>query len=197
MRFALTALALVASAPAFAGGFGLLTTGGFHTEIVRYYDTSSVEMRQASMSQTLSNRGGGFELILGDKDDAFTGVMRGYYLRDAAQKDPAELTSLIAPEDVQAVYRDEPRPLGVGTVGLQWGFLGDPTRFQAIAIGSVGSGFLTQDHTEFLLAELGAGATYEVARNLRLTATLQYSLRYRKGASHGANGFLGVRYYID
>jgi hypothetical protein len=196
MRPAACLLALLASGPAFAGGIGLIATGGFHGEKVYFYD-SSAENRQYSIGETIPSLGGGIEVLLGDADDRFTGVMRGYYLMDAPQRDPAELTALVDPADVVGEHREEPRHLGMATVGLQWGFLGDPQGLMAVAVGSFGSGFLTTDHTEFMMLELGGGVSWEFARNLRLYANAEYALRYRKGLSNGMNGYAGVRWFFD
>ncbi|MBN2801141.1 MAG: hypothetical protein JXX28_18525 [Deltaproteobacteria bacterium] len=196
MRLLAALSSLTLATPALAGGFGLITTGGAHTEILRFYD-SSTEMTQYSLTETLPHMGGGVEVLLGDKDDRFIGVMRGFYMQDAPQTDPAELATNFVPDNVVCEYRREPRDVGYATVGLQMGVYGQPESLQVHLIGALGAGFLTVDHTEFLLGELGAGATYEVARNLRLVGDLQYGLRYRKGASYGGSGYLGVRYYID
>lgn len=196
MRFLAALLALGYSASALAGGFGLVGTGGIHADEVYFYDASA-ENAQYKLNQTLPNFGGGAEVLLGDKDDRFTGVMRLYYLQDAGLKDPADLTQLVDPGDVVADVREEPRHLGIATVGLQWAILGQPEQAAFVVLADVGSGFLTDDHTEFLLAEGGAGMSYQFARDLRFFANATYTLRYRKGASHGANVYAGVRYFFD
>jgi hypothetical protein len=189
-------LALLVSSPALAGGIGAVATGGFHSERVYFYD-SSKEMRQYSLGETLPHFGGGLEVLLGDKDDRFTGVMRAYYLMDTPQQDPAGITQLVEPANVVSEYRTEPRHLGMATVGLQWGFIGDPQGLMAVAVGSFGSGFLTTDHTEFMILELGGGASWEFARDLRLFANVEYALRYRKGMHQGVNAYAGLRWFFD
>jgi hypothetical protein len=196
MRLAACLLALMVSGPALAGGIGLVATGGLHGEKVYFYD-SSKEYRQYSIGETLPHFGGGLEVLLGDEDDRFTGVMRGYYLMDTPQRDPAEITQLVEPDDVVSDHRDTPRHLGVATVGLQWGFIGDPEGLMAVAVGSFGSGFLTSDHTEFMLLELGGGGSMALARDLRLFANVEYAMRYRKGVSHGVNAYAGLRWFFD
>lgn len=188
--------ALIVAHPAFAGGVGLITTGGAHTEVVRFYD-SSAEWTQYSLTESISHFGGGIEVMLGDKDDRFTGIMRGFYMQDAAQTDPAELATAFDPEVVVCEFRREPRKVGYATVGLQMGLWGDPDALQIHAIGALGAGFLTVDHTEFVLAEAGAGVTYQIARNTRVVGDVQYGFRYRKGESHGVSAYAGIRYYID
>ncbi len=196
MRFLAALLALGYSASALAGGFGLVGTGGFHTEKVFFYDSSN-EDAQYQLSQTLGNFGGGAEVLLGDKDDRFTGVMRMYYVIDGGLTHPAELTQLVDQDDVVADVREEPRHLGIATVGLHWAILGQPEQAAFVILADVGSGFLTGDHTEFLVAEAGAGVSYQVARDVRAFANVTYTLRYRKGASHGANAYAGIRYFFD
>lgn len=208
-----TALVLL-SDPAEAGGLGVLATGGAHTEQVFYYSSRSPDgdlypdiddYDQYDMIQTLPNFGGGLELILGDRDDRIMGIFRFYYSQDGAQKDPAELdsdqrgdeTSPIASEDVVADVRDTARHIGVGTVGLSWGFLGEPDGFQFGAIGQVGAGLVTSDHTEFLLLGLGPMVTYKAARQVQLFGDVQYEMRIRRDPQHSVTAFAGARYMFD
>jgi hypothetical protein len=200
-------LGLMASTPAFAGGVGLALTGGAHTEQVYLYsdhtENGDVEFEdindyeQFQMSQTLPHYGGGLEFILGDRDDKIVGVTRLYYLRDAPQLDPAQVTEQVNPDFVVANVRDEARHIGYGMVGLSWGIIGDPSGFMFNAVGHVGSAFLTVDHTEHLALDIGPGVTYKVARQVVLFGDVAYQARFRKEWSHSANVFVGARYMFD
>ncbi len=196
MRPSLFALALLLPAPALAGGFGLIATGGLHSDRVYYYvpNETTGELEQAPpINQIGPNFGGGLELVLGDRDDKIMGVFRGYYLMDTAQVATEEM------KDPSYAYnlRTVPRDIGMVTGGLQWGLVGDPTGLQLVLTTTIGSGFLTSDFTEFLTAELGVGATYTVARHVQLHAEVSGGLRYRKRFYHTENLTLGVRYLFD
>lgn len=211
MRFALAALALALAAPASAGGVGVVATGGAHSEKLWYHSDHAYgggaaveisdprEYPKYELNQMLMHAGGGFELVLGDRDDRFLGTFRGYYLMDSPQKDPAEVTQEkdLKPEHVVAAYRDEARHLGVGVVGLSWGFvdLTDAVRFGVSA--HVGSGFLTNDHTEFLAIDAGPMITIRASKTIMAFADVPWQFRWRKGASHSVNAFAGVRYMFD
>src|SRR5678816_3849010 len=114
-RLIVSALALFAASPAFAGGFGLVFTGGANTDQVFYYDQAD-NMAQHQQDQLLPLMGAGVEFVLGDKDDRIEGVFRGYWQRDMPEKDPAAHAE-IAPGDVVSAIREEPRDIGVGTFG--------------------------------------------------------------------------------
>jgi len=216
MRFALTAIALLLSVPAQAGGLGVLFTGGahnekmwFHTNLVTNPETGeSVELDDPNefdkieTTQTLAHGGTGLELILGDRDDKILGTFRFYYMMDTPQKDPAEGAEnedggKIPAANVIAAYRSEARHLGMGMVGLSWGIVGKPDGFQLGASGHVGSGFLTTDHTEFLAVDIGPMVTYKLTRQMQAFADLGFQARFRKGWSQGINGTAGVRYLFD
>ena len=199
MRWTALLASLFVASPAFAGGVGLTTTAGFHTERVYYYN-NQVENAQGSMQQTIPNYGAGVEVLLGDRDDRILGVMRGYWQQDGPQTNPADMSPPpggLSPNDITANVRDDARNVGLVSAGLQWGIVGSPDLIQLNALGSLGSGFLTVDRTEFLFAELGAGAHYTFARNLQAYGNLMYTFRFRKGASHGATAYAGVRYLFD
>lgn len=210
----LTAALLLMSDPAEAGGLGVLATGGAHTEQVYYYSSRAPsgdiysdtdDYDQYDMTQTLPNLGAGLELLLGDRDDKIIGVFRFYYNMDGAQKDPAELdsdargdeTTPVASEDVVANVRDTARHIGIGSVGLSWGFLGEPDGFQFGGLGQIGAGLVTNDHTEFLIVGLGPMITYKAARQVQLFADLQYEVRIRREVQHSITGFAGARYMFD
>ena len=188
--------AVLSAAPASAGGLGILTTGGFHTTPVYFYDASN-NLAQIKQSQTIFSGGAGFDLTLGDPDDRIVGGFRGYWLMDSAEQDPALTTSTVAANDVVANWRDDPAHIGVASVGVIAGIIGDPDTFQLTGSIYIGSGFLTTDHREFLLAEAGVGATWNFAPGVQAFGTLQYALRQHKGFKHGANGVLGARYMFD
>lgn len=197
------------SATAEAGGVGILATGGAHTEDLYFYSNISPEgaaysdpddYDQYQTTETLPHFGGGFEFLMGDRDDKIIGITRFYYLQDSAQIDPSTLTNLpagVGPENVVSVPRDEARHLGVGLIGLTWGLVGDPNKFQLNAVGHMGAAFMTSDHTEFLSVDVGPGVSYRVARQVQLFADATYQFRYRKGFTHSGNVFAGARYMFD
>jgi hypothetical protein len=199
MRLPLYLLALAGltfTPEAHAGGVGVLGTVGMRSDTVYFYDSAN-DMAQYRQSQTLPAFGTGIEFVLGDRDDKITGVFRGYWLQDAAQKDPATITTSVNKDDVVSAYNDEPRNLGMGSFGVHWGFLGTPDKFMVNFVTAAGSGFLTDDHTEFLMVQGGAGATYRFGRSFQAYADVDYTLRYRKSFTHGAGMYAGVRYLFD
>ncbi|TNE91838.1 MAG: hypothetical protein EP330_03825 [Deltaproteobacteria bacterium] len=187
---------LAFSSPALAGGLGVLGTFGIHNEAVYYYDSSN-DFAQWKMTQTIPNYGAGFELILGDRDDRILGTLRGYWVQDAPQRSPEDIQSNVAAQNVVSEFRDTPTNVGMASVGLQWGIVGSPDLFQLNAVGGVGSGFLTNDHTEFLFIEGGIGAHYQFARSMQAFGNVMYSARWRKGYEHGPIAYAGVRYLFD
>ena len=208
MRRVLTAAALFLSSPALAGGLGVIATGGAHTEKVYFYskvDPDGVEYEnlddydQFKSTQTLPNFGAGLNLVLGDRDDRIVGDCRFFWNIDSAQQDPATKTDLVQnpAENLVSVHRDKPRHTGIGLVGLSWGILGNPANFQFGAVGHVGSGFVTSDHTEFLVFDIGPGVSYRVARQLQIFGDVVYMARFRKKFTHSVNGYAGVRYMFD
>lgn len=196
MRLPVCALALALASPAFAGGVGILGTAGAFTETVYFYD-SSTDYTQYKQSQTLTDYGSGLEFVLGDRDDKITGMFRLYWLHDSPEKDPAELTGLVDPANVVANVREDPRNIGMASFGVQWGIIGSPDTFMVNALTSIGTGFITSDHTEFVSAQLGGGVTYRVARDAQLFGEVVYVPRYRKGLEHGASAFAGARWLFD
>jgi len=217
MRPVVVLLGLCGFSTAQAGGFGLILNGGVHTESVRYYSSydyntqsgepvpfeTQDEYAQYEMTQTLSNMGAGLELVLGDRDDRVVGSFRIYLMRDAAQQDPRD-SATIQPEHVVSDIRERNRDVGMGMVGLTWGFIGRPSGFMAGLSAYVGSGFLTWDedggplaHTEFLSFQIGPAAMYRIGRAFQLNADVSYQGRFRKGFSHGVTGTLGMRYMFD
>jgi hypothetical protein len=188
--------ALTVSSNALAGGIGIVTTGGLHGERVYFYDRSN-SFAQYKQTQTILSGGFGLDLMIGDRDDRITGNFRTFYLIDGAQRDPAETSSLVAPENVVANVRDEAHPVGVAQVGVNFGVLGDPDRAQMLIAANLGSGFLTKDHREFLLADVGVGGTWNFAPTMQAFGTVGYAVRQHKDFQHGANIYLGARYLFD
>jgi hypothetical protein len=197
MRTVATLVAgLAIASPSFAGGLGVLGTFGVHNERVFYYD-SSQNFTQWEMSQVIPNYGAGLELILGDRDDRILGTLRAYWVQDAPQRSPADITTNVAAQNVVSAYRDTATNVGMASVGLQWGIVGSPDTMQLNAVGGVGSGFLTNDHTEFLFIEAGIGGHYQIARSMQAFGNVMYSARWRKGYEHGPIAYAGVRYLFD
>ena len=195
MRIAMTTMGILLSSNAFAGGVGLLGTGGIYTESVYFYD-SSKEFQQFSQTQTIGTYGTGLEFSLGDRDDKIMGVARFYWIQETPQTDPAKTTGLVEPDNVVANIRDNTKNVGMFSVGLQWTYWEkEKTRLNLNAM--FGSGFLTDDHSEFFFAEAGAGTSYRISRDVDFHVEVQYALRNRKGLKHGVNTYAGIRYLFD
>src|SRR5262245_13716661 len=88
-RVAAIALALSISGSAFAGGLGILATGGAHTERVYYYSNADEDgnpfkdlsdYTQFHQDQFLPNLGAGLDLMLGDRDDKIVGDAQLYWM---------------------------------------------------------------------------------------------------------------------
>jgi len=181
---------LFAALPAHAGGFGIITTGGIHTDRVYYYYGDDL---QALNRQNRPNVGGGVELILGDRDDKVQGFVRGYYVIDAPQVDPATAVELGATYTI----RDETREIGMVSTGVQWTVYGDPMGFSLYLTSVMGSGIATTDNLEFLLLEGGAGGSYHLDKKIALFGELALGTRYRKAFYPNHNAYVGVRYLFD
>jgi hypothetical protein len=191
----LSTLAILLTAPtAFAGGFGVLGTGGVHGDRVYYYAENSVgeAVQQTPLDEINPNFGGGLELVLGDKDYKINGFFRLYYLADWPVTEPEDAGSYTFNLRTGSV-----RDLGMAEAGLQFGIWGEPDAFQLCIIGIIGSGLLTNDQTEFLTAEAGFGFTYTFARSVQLHAEVDGGIRYRKRLYPTVNGTAGVRYLFD
>ncbi len=185
------------SSSALAGGIGLLGTAGMHQARVYYYD---VDDTQYLNRQNKLNTGFGIEAVLGDKDDRFLGVARGYYLID---QPPTAPEAPLVDNPTYAVPDIATHNIAA-TVGVHWGVIGDPTGFQAHIGTHVGAGIVTlnpetQEGTsqEFLIGEVALGGHYHFARNLQVYVDAAYTMRYRKSFSPGANAYLGFRYMFD
>ena len=206
LRYAILACSMLAASPAWAGGIGVLGTGGIHTEQVYFYSNVDADGRvvrdpsdyeQFQLTQILPNYGAGLEFLIGDRGAKLNGSLRLYWQGDAAQADPAEVTKEVDKANVVANYRDTSHNIGISTLGLNIGIVGDPNGLLFGAAVQVGAGVLTNDHTEFLLASLGPSLSYNVTRTTEVWGEVAYNLRFRKGASHQAVGTMGLRYYFD
>jgi hypothetical protein len=207
MRTLLLTAALTASAPAFAGGIGIMGHGGIHSERVFYYSTidpssntqitnpdNYLPLRQV---QLVPQFGGGLEFILGDRDDNITGVFRGYWNLDLAQGNPADRTTAVNAENVVSAHRDEALHLGMASVGLNWMAVGDRDGLRFGASVHVGAAVLSPTQEEFLIVSAGPSINYRLSRPLIGFADLQYHARYRKVLSNGVQGVVGLRYMFD
>lgn len=212
MRFAAAIIALLASAPAYAGGIGPIVMGGFHNEPVYYYSSRVVnpdgssggrisnpnEYPQFKDPQFVGNVGSGLELMLGGRDDYIQGVFRLFWMMDTPQSDPRAGTDLQDVDALIANWRTTPTHTGVGTVGLQWGIIRAASdRFKFGASLHVGSGFISAQRNEFLLAMVGTNASYQINRTLEVFIDIDYGLRVRKSISHGLYGTAGLRVLFD
>jgi hypothetical protein len=205
MRLVVLALSLLTATPAFAGGLGVIVTGGAHTEPLYYYkntDDSGVpygsiaDYQQKKLTETLPNFGFGLDLGLGDRDDAIIGDCRFYWLMDTPQRAPWDAGSSVPKDQTTVAYREQARNVGIGEIGLTWKLVGNEN-IRLNAVGHVGSAFLTDDHTEFLIADLGPGVNYRLTRQTQLFGDVSYMLRFRKDFSHSVNAFVGARYMFD
>jgi hypothetical protein len=185
-------LAAISSAPARAGGVGIVATGGMHTDRAYYYNR---EGDQGIDNQTQPQAGIGLEGLLGDRDDKILGMMRVYWLRDSPPDNPDTqgVQDPVHP-DYEAL---DPRDIGVAEIGIQWGLLGDPNGLQLTLTTLIGTGFITNDNTQFFLADAGIGGTYTVAEGVQLYANIAMNVRHRKIVSYGPAAYAGARYLFD
>jgi hypothetical protein len=191
----LPVLALFAPALAHAGGIGVMGSLGERTETVYYYDSSS-NNAQFRQPQIIPHFGAGLEFVLGDRDDHITGLARAYWIQEGPEHDPSKNSS-IDPGSIVANWREKPRNVGIATFGVNWGFLGDPNEWQLSVISEMGAGFITGDHTDFLLLQGGPSFQYMVGPSLQVHADLTYGMRVRKQVQHGGNAYVGVRWLFD
>ena len=202
-RLAICAIAtLTFSSSALAGGVGISTLGGAHTEKVYFYDGAENQYIDIQMRPTW---GLTLEAILGDRDYKLTGLMRFSYLQDAAPttdvEEPAGFVDRLdndgnaLPPEVP--IRTEANEIGAISAGLIWGIWGDPTGFQVNTLTAVGAGILTADSTEYVFAEVAPGVQYTLNDQIQFHASAGYHLRFRKGVSHGPTASAGVRYLFD
>lgn len=208
MRFASVTLALLASSDALAGGIAPIVMGGFHTEPLYFYSnvteggaglpiTDAAAYEQYKVTQAIGNFGSGLELMLGDRDDLVQGVFRLWWMMDTPQGDPAK-TGLVDEDALVVDYREGLRHYGMGSVGIQWGVLrAAQDKFKLGISLHVGTGFLTRNRTEFLLAQAGLNTGYQINRTLEVFIDVDYGLRVRKFLMHGVYGTAGLRILFD
>lgn len=204
---ALLGLAALATPAAYAGGIGVLATGGLHQENIYVYDSydvGNVDTVQTLVYQQRPSYGFGIMGILGDRDDRVQGLMKFYYLADAPPTSEgvtqaAQDKGAVAGAEglIYTIPRTETRSLGVATAGVQWGLLPDPGAFQIVANTSLGAGVLTTDSTEFLIADVGVGGLYHLTDTMAVSADLAYNMRIRKSLYHNAAFNVGFRYMFD
>lgn len=185
---------LLGASPAYAGGIGILGTGGIHTDKAYYYDAAG---DQGVDSQIRPNGGIGIEAVLGASDDRILGTMRFYFSSDAPEAVP-DIGDLDPDDVTMPPYEGQPwSRTGIMMVGVQWGVLGDPESLQMVVNSSVGTCFATKDSTEYILGEVGPGVTWNMTDKVQLTGSLNGMARYRKGFSFGGTAYAGVRFLFD
>ena len=192
-----SALALSMSTTAQAGAVGTLVTTGFHEERAYFYSNTD---KQYTEKQLRFNSGIGFEALVGDKDEKIQGILRFLWVSDAPAGNPdtVDKEDNPVPGAVHPDY-DSLKNSNTGVIGLgvQWGILGDPSDKQLVVSSIVGSGFITTDNTEYALAEVGVGGTYNLTETIQAHANLALTMRNRKHMSFGPNLYMGVRYMFD
>ena len=195
MRSIVLSALFLAPAPAFAGGFGLLVGGGFHADRVYSYTKEANESytRNDPETQFNMNGGGGFEVVLGDRDNAVLGIFRGTYVTDAAQSVPEADNA----DNTYSNVRTTSRAIGEASAGLQWGLLGEPDGKQLTLLTNVGSGLFTTDLTEYVKADVGVGGTWMLTSEVQLQGSVNGGFRYRKAFYPTVDATVGVRYLFD
>jgi len=206
MRLFVMAASLLTASPAFAGGIGVLVVGGAHTEPLYYYDNtdkngnlfkSPTDYKQHSLDETIPNLGFGLTLSLGDRDDKILGDCQFYWQQDSAQVSAKDAgAKLKAGHQIVDAFRDTPRNVGVGAIGLSWMIVGND-KLHLNAVGHMGSAFVTLDHSEYLTLDIGPGVSFRATRQVQLFGDVAYMARYRKTLTHSANAYLGARYMFD
>lgn len=185
------------STTAYAGGLGVISTGGVHTEHVYAY---SEDLTQYKVSQLRPSTGIGLQAILGDFDDDFVGVAKIFWLGDFGPQNQgiqAAAKAQGAEGEVTYALREGIRPTGIAMAGLQWGVWGEPTGLEVNIITNLGAVFMTTDATEGLIAELGVGAHYALNDTVQVNAEVAYQARFRKTLAHSVGINLGARYFFD
>lgn len=186
-----------ASAPAYAGGIGVIGSGGIQSAKAYYYNG---EGEQGVDTQFRPSTSVGGEALLGDPDDKFIGVVRLYGTWNAPVQNPevAGACDGTTNDYVCPNYDDlTTDPVGAMTVGVQWGLLGDPRGFEFGISAMLGSAFATPDNLEYFIGEPGAYVSYTMADQYQLYANVNASVRYRKTFNVGANSYVGFRYLFD
>ncbi len=216
MRNLVLSTALLLSSPALAGGVGFIGHGGVHGERVYFYSAvdpvsgasyaDPLNYPQFRTTQIIPQFGGGLELILGDRDDRIQGVFRGVYTMDGAQSNPCSTTCTVDSggnrvtldgASVVSAHRSKARHVGLVSMGLNIRLIGESDGFQFGASVHLGSGALTNDHSEYLQFAAGPMVSYRLSRLVFGFADLQYVTRYRRAFQHGVQGVAGVRLMFD
>ncbi len=197
MRSLVLSALLLVPASAFAGGFGLLVDGGFHADQVYSYTKEANDSYTRNDPETQFNTHGGvgFEVVLGDRDNAVLGVFSGTYVVDAPQRTPEADAS--DTDNVVSNVRTSSRAIGEASAGLQWGVLGEPDGKQVTVLTNVGSGLFTTDLTEYVKADVGVGGTWMLSSELQLQGSVNGGFRYRKAFYPTVEMAVGVRYLFD
>jgi hypothetical protein len=195
MRLATALFALFFASNAYAGGVGVFGQGGVYQERLYYHraDPRLGTTGPFQEKQLLPMGGLGLEVLLGDRDDKIAGIARVYYQAEGAQPDPSGKVA----GNLIVNRRETMRHVGVFSVGLQGGLIGNPDTGMLTVLGLIGSGFLTNDHTEFVFGEFGVGGTYRLNRSLELHGSAMGHVRFRKWARGGATGVAGIRVLFD
>jgi hypothetical protein len=186
-----------ASAPVYAGGIGVIGSGGIQSAKAYYYNG---EGEQGVDTQFRSSTSVGGEAMLGDPDDTFVGIVRLYGTWNAPVENPdvagncdGQTGDYVCP-DYNSLETD---PVGAMTVGIQWGMLGDPRGLHFGATIMLGSAFATPDNLEYFIGEPGVFVTYTMAEQYQMFVNVNASVRFRKEINIGANSYVGVRYLFD
>jgi len=184
------------TAPALAGGIGVMGAAGVHQERADYYDEDENHFYEDQMRP---NYGTGLYVMLGDRDDRVQGSMKIYWQADAPPT--TELNNGRDPDfvgdEISIALRQDDRNIGIATAGIQWSLVGDPSAFSFNLITNIGAAAITPDLTEFAYAEIGPGVSYALDSSIQFFGEALYQPRWRKGLSHGAGGAVGVRYLFD
>jgi len=214
MRLAGSLVALTLSSAAYAGGVGIIATGGFKTENLYYYSSARdggsgpsygnfADYDQYKDGQILGSVGGGLEFVVGDRDDDIIGVFRGYWMMDTVPGNPTKGLQQGDEgyvQDQALVYspRTSIRQIGVGTVGLQWNFAGDPDKWRFGATVHAGAGWFTTDNQEFFLLQPGLVFSVRTSRSTQWYVDATYTMRLQTTSiSHGMNATTGFRFMFD
>ncbi len=184
-----------ASAPALAGGLGLMGAAGMHQENVYFYDNSDTQYLQV---QYQPSYGSGLYVMLGDRDDRVQGVMKMYWLRDAPPSyDVGPLPDGFDGDEAIIALREDSRDIGIATAGIQWSLFGDPAGLSVNLLTNIGAAAVTRDLTEFAYAEIGPGVSFALDSSIQVFGEVLYQPRFRKVLTHGGGGSIGVRYLFD
>jgi hypothetical protein len=190
---ALLILAALTPASALAGGVGLFGSAGVHGTKAYYYNSN---LQQGVDIQQRPDASFGGEVIIGDKDDRISGIMRLYSNTDFNPTEPT-LEGVTKADAIYPTYDETTRTDLIATMGVQWGLYGEPDGRQLILTTLFGSAFATLDNLEYAIGEVGIGGTMMLSENLQLAGTLNGNIRYRKRITGAGGAYLGIRYMFD